>query len=112
MIPHARTQDSKRFRLRAKWGQSAEHTRANDEKHTRRGDFPGGLHDDIKHVFDCYLVIFKVVRSRDRCRRIGSQVRGGDGTRVYRPGRVGDVHGGHVVFFASRDRDVVGLSGL
>jgi len=98
--------------IRAERGQWDENTRVNGEKHTRRSDFSSGLHDDIKHVFDCYLVISKVVRSRDRCRRIRSQVRGGNGTRVYRPGRIGDVHGGHVVFFASGDRDVVGLSGL
>jgi len=96
----------------AEQGQWDEHTRANDEKHTRRGDFSSGLHDNIKHAFDCCLVISKVVRSRDRCRRIRSQVRGGNGTRVYRSGRIGDVHGRHVVFVASGDCDVVDLSGL
>ena len=51
--------------------------RANDGKHTRRGDLPSGLHDNIKEVFNFRPVISKVVRSGDGCIGINSRVRDG-----------------------------------
>jgi hypothetical protein len=81
--------------------------RANDWKHTRRGDLPSDLHDNIEDIFDCRLVIIKVVSSSNGCYRVRNLRR-----ELDRKGGTGDVLGRDVVLVTSRDRDVVGLSNL
>jgi hypothetical protein len=80
--------------------------RANDWKHTRRGDLPSDLHGNIEEVFDCRLAIIKVVSSSNGCRRIRNLR-----SELGRQGGIGDVLGRDVVLVTSRDRDV-GLSNL
>jgi len=82
----------------------------NDRKLTCWGDLSGGIHDNIKQVPNCCIIIIEVVRSDDGSRRIRSQVRGGSDIKERRVD--GDIPGRYVVFVTSIDRDIVSLRSL
>jgi len=83
------------------------------ERSKRGGDLSSVAHDDAEYVLDCHAVIVEVVRSRDSCESVSSQILGGSNTNRAQDSLVDrEAPGRDVIFGASGKRDVVVLGDL